>query len=165
MALHGGRIEPGTSEIAESIAGTEYCFYAFEGLKKSGNGALHITSTSFDEPLALGMAGNSDTVLTIHGYREKSETVLVGGLFEMLRENIRDRLTGSGFQTGEIRQYRGTSPLNLCNRCRSRGVQLELARGLRDAMFHDSNTSQNDLFRIFVESIRGALSEYSRSLT
>ena len=36
LAPHGGWIEPGTSEIAEALAGTDLSFYAFEALK---NGA------------------------------------------------------------------------------------------------------------------------------
>ena len=33
LAPHGGRIEAGTSEIAELIAGTEHSLFCFEGLK------------------------------------------------------------------------------------------------------------------------------------
>lgn len=32
LAPHGGWIEPGTSEIAEAIAGSEFSFYVFESL-------------------------------------------------------------------------------------------------------------------------------------
>lgn len=42
IAPHGGGIEPGTSELAQAIAGDDLSFYAFEGLKKNGNGVLHI---------------------------------------------------------------------------------------------------------------------------
>ena len=45
VAIHGGGIEPGTSELADAVAGLEFSFYAFEGLKGSGNADLHITST------------------------------------------------------------------------------------------------------------------------
>jgi phage replication-related protein YjqB (UPF0714/DUF867 family) len=51
MAPHGGGIEPGTTEIARGVAGTDHTFYAFEGLKPGGNQDLHITSTNFDEPV------------------------------------------------------------------------------------------------------------------
>jgi phage replication-related protein YjqB (UPF0714/DUF867 family) len=37
VALHGGGIEPGSSEIANDIAGEESSFYAFEGLKAPDN--------------------------------------------------------------------------------------------------------------------------------
>ena len=35
IAPHGGKIEPGTSEIARKIAGADYSFYSFEG-RRSG---------------------------------------------------------------------------------------------------------------------------------
>ena len=37
IALHGGGIEPGTSEIADSVAGEDHAFYTFEGCKEQGN--------------------------------------------------------------------------------------------------------------------------------
>ncbi len=43
IAPHGGKIEPGTSEIARGIAGNEHTFYTFRGLRKDGNKRyLHI---------------------------------------------------------------------------------------------------------------------------
>ena len=33
MAIHGGNIEPCTTQIAEAIAGKDYSLYSFEGLK------------------------------------------------------------------------------------------------------------------------------------
>ncbi len=48
MAPHGGKIEPGTAEIAEAIAGHDYSFYSFEGLKADRNSNLHIESHLFD---------------------------------------------------------------------------------------------------------------------
>ncbi len=35
MAPHGGGIEPGTSEIANRVAGDEHAYYSFEGLKQN----------------------------------------------------------------------------------------------------------------------------------
>ena len=48
IAPHGGRIEHGTSQIADAIAGDEHSFYAFEGLKDLSHD-LHISSNRFDE--------------------------------------------------------------------------------------------------------------------
>src|SRR5215204_7667794 len=67
VSPHGGGIEPGTSEIADATASSELSYYAFEGLKSSGNSDLHITSTRFDEPLCLTLVGESEVVVTIHG--------------------------------------------------------------------------------------------------
>ena len=52
VAPHGGGIEPGTSEIADAIARQRWSFYTFEGLKRAGNGVLHITSTPSMSPCA-----------------------------------------------------------------------------------------------------------------
>jgi phage replication-related protein YjqB (UPF0714/DUF867 family) len=57
VAPHGGKIEPGTSEIARKIAGAGFSFYASEGRKKQHNKSLHITSTRFDEPICLALIG------------------------------------------------------------------------------------------------------------
>jgi hypothetical protein len=64
IAPHGGKIEPGTSEIARKIAGADFSFYAFEGRKKRHNKSLHITSTRFDEPICLALIGGADCILT-----------------------------------------------------------------------------------------------------
>ena len=50
VAPHGGRIEPGTSEVAESIAGSDWNKFLFEGIKPSKNRSLHVTSTRFRHP-------------------------------------------------------------------------------------------------------------------
>ncbi|MCZ6709482.1 MAG: poly-gamma-glutamate hydrolase family protein, partial [Gammaproteobacteria bacterium] len=44
VAPHGGAIEPGTTEFALSVVGSELNYATFEGLKVSGNRDLHITS-------------------------------------------------------------------------------------------------------------------------
>ena len=67
VAPHGGGIEPGTSELADAVAAEGPSFYAFEGLKASGNVDLHITSTRFDEPLCVDLLAASDVVVTLHG--------------------------------------------------------------------------------------------------
>src|SRR5919108_803365 len=79
LAPHGGGIEPGTSEIAKGIAGTEHTLYCFEGKKPKGNRVLHITSTNFDEPTALEIVKRSEKVLAIHGCSDKKEVIYLGG--------------------------------------------------------------------------------------
>jgi Poly-gamma-glutamate hydrolase len=62
MAIHGGGIEKGTSEIALAVAGYHpatlatsddvfglHDFWLFEGLLPSGNGKLHVTASHYDE--------------------------------------------------------------------------------------------------------------------
>ena len=137
MAPHGGGIEQGTSEIARAVAGEELSLYCFNGLKRRGNQALHITSTAFDEPAALTLAQRSQTVVAIHGLQEDKNAIYVGGLDETLRMALRDSLKRAGFHTVEGKgAHAGVSPLNPCNRGRAgKGVQLEITRGLRRTMF------------------------------
>jgi len=44
MAIHGGGIEPGTSELADAIAGSRHGYYSFRGLMPSDNRILHLTN-------------------------------------------------------------------------------------------------------------------------
>src|SRR5215510_1338193 len=69
VALHGGSIEVGTSELAARIAGDEHSLFAFEGLKKAwgSNRDLHITSHCFDHPECFALVARSSVTLGIHG--------------------------------------------------------------------------------------------------
>ena len=168
VAPHGGGIEPGTSEIAEAIAAGEFSFYAFEGLKRSGNGDLHITSTHFDEPMCLTLISQSEVVLTIHGEGSDADAaaVFTGGRNGELNQLLTAALTSAGF---DVRQHpdprlQGLEPDNVCNRgTTGRGVQLELSRSLRRQMFSSlsgtGRESTTPLFTAFVNAIHGVLAE------
>lgn len=137
VAPHGGSIEPGTSELAQAIAGRTFSCYCFEGLKRAGNDALHITSTNFDAPGCCALLSRAQTVLTVHGCRGDAPIVYVGGRHTALK----DRLTAS-LRKADVRaenappRHAGRRAANLCNRGRSgRGVQLELSQGLRERLF------------------------------
>lgn len=165
MAPHGGRIERGTSQLAESIAGEEHAFYAFEGIKDKNNHHLHITSDQFDEPSALMVAGEAHTVITIHGAKGRDHSIYTGGLNRELEQHILEVMNDAGFTAmhdpSPTRQGRGVT--NICNRGRGgKGVQLELPQGLRKQMFvRDKNGiwSPNDLFQEFVRTVRSVLAK------
>jgi phage replication-related protein YjqB (UPF0714/DUF867 family) len=158
MAPHGGKIEPGTSEVAEAIAGMDYSFYSFEGLKADGNGVLHIESHLFDEPRALGAVEKADIIITVHGQIDrKEEFVMVGGLDDGFRLEIQRQLEVAGFRTRPPSEgLMGTDPVNICNRGRSRrGVQLEISRRVRDGL----RTNQDQL-QVFATAVRKAVQLY-----
>ena len=164
VAPHGGGIESGTSEIADAIAGTEFSFYAFEGLKSKGNSDLHITSTRFDEAMCLTLIGRSGIILTIHGEHSDAEGVFVGGRDVRLRRRIGISLKSEGFEVGRHSDpdLQGIEPNNLCNRGESKkGVQLEISRAVRLTMFSSlSRTGRKHptaRFRVFVAAIRNVL--------
>lgn len=165
MAPHGGEIEPGTTEIAEAVAGRDHGFYSFEAMKPSGNMDLHIPSTLFDEPEGLRMASGAATVLTIHGCREPDPVVLVGGLDGRLRQAVASALEQCGFRVREDPRLPGRSPANLCNRGRNGGgVQVEVSRGLRRTLFPGLSSADRETplpsFERFVAALRKALDEF-----
>jgi len=166
MAPHGGKIERGTSQLAEAIAGAEHTFYAFEGIKSANNHRLHITSDRFDEPRALAAAGQAQTVMTIHGAKGAERLIYTGGLDQVLEERVSGALTAVGFTAmhdpSPTRQGRGAT--NLCNRGRrGRGIQIELAQGLRKQLFDPPGGTglwtPNDRFHLFVRTLRTVLAE------
>jgi len=157
MAPHGGKIEPTTVEIAEAIAGMDYSFYSFEGLKAEGNNMLHIESHLFDEPRALKAVEKADVVVTVHGQIDQRDGfVMLGGLNDRLRLEIKRQLEKAGFQTRPPTEgLMGTDPMNICNRGRSRqGVQLEVSRKIRDLLKNDKGQ-----LRVFSDAVRRAIQQ------
>jgi phage replication-related protein YjqB (UPF0714/DUF867 family) len=155
IAPHGGKIEPGTSEVATAIAGTDYNLYCFEGSKKSANVDLHITSTNFDEKRCQDMITGCDIVVAVHGLAGDQEAVDVGGLDQTLRDAIAAELQAAGFKAKTVvsGSYAAIDPVNICNRGRSRaGAQLEITRGLRDALKADETR-----MRVFVQAMQQAI--------
>jgi phage replication-related protein YjqB (UPF0714/DUF867 family) len=164
MAPHGGRIEPGTSEVARTIAGDDLSLYLFEGLKAKGNRDLHITSSRFDEPKCMHMLDTVRTVVTIHGERSDRETVFVGGLDQDFPRILRAELRPVGFNVEEHQsvQLQGKDAMNICNRGSSgHGIQLELSRGLRKKLFpslrEEDPKERTPQFNEFCSAVRTAL--------
>ena len=137
LAPHGGRIEGRTSEIAHLIAGDEHRLYLFEGLRTTGDNfdCLHLASHRFDEPRALELIADCETVIAVHGYAAPGPDVLLGGLDEELRRQIAHALAETGFSClTDGHRFPGKDPRNICNRGRSgAGVQIELSEDLRKA--------------------------------
>jgi phage replication-related protein YjqB (UPF0714/DUF867 family) len=139
LSIHGGDIEPGTSEIADAIAGSEHTFYSLEEIKKGKNRELHITSTLFDEPTALKTVCHSEIIISIHGCAETEPVVHVGGWDLELRRRIQNRLRDAGFVATNCANpdFEGVN-LAKCNLCgRGMGIQMEVCRELRRRMFRD----------------------------
>ena len=132
IAPHGGCIEPGTSELATQIAGDDYSLYCFEGLKRSSNRDLHITSHHFDEPSALELAAPSAVIVGVHGCLGEG-AIYVGGLDSPLVELLAGALKIARLPVfASDHKYPATHPNNICNRgSRRLGAQLEITRDLR----------------------------------
>ena len=160
IAPHGGRIEPFTTEIARWIAGEEFAWYSFEGLKEDvDNRKLHITSHNFDEPKLLHALRQAETVLTIHGLKNSSEEFLmIGGLDLAMGRDLGLALLKQGFCVKPSEQkYSGVRPANICNRGRTgKGVQLEMSFALRKRTFEDTQYRNR-----FVKTIKSIIHRHN----
>jgi phage replication-related protein YjqB (UPF0714/DUF867 family) len=162
MAIHGGGIEPGTTEIAEAAAGDQHTFYTFSGIKTRGNTQLHITSRRFDEPVGRDIAQRARTVLTIHGCADSIEMVYMGGRHQRLKQHLKDALEQAGFAVSETARFPGINPRNICNTNKlGMGVQLEISRGLRRHLFPEDTRPHRkqpgEHFRAFIAALRQGL--------
>jgi phage replication-related protein YjqB (UPF0714/DUF867 family) len=134
IAPHGGHIEDGTSEVAQSIAGDDFNLYLFEGIRSWHNyTALHLTSHRFDEPECLSLIAECQHVVAIHGCEGDEPSVLLGGL----DLELKDRIAAALHERQVVAHVSGhrfpaIHPQNIVNRgARDRGVQLEIAHPLR----------------------------------
>ncbi|MDV5148060.1 poly-gamma-glutamate hydrolase family protein [Streptomyces sp. SBC-4] len=127
MAVHGGQIERGTSELCLAIAGynpadvkstlaTEggfHDYWMFEGMRSENNRALHVSSVNCDDHVAVGIAASHLNVLSLHGCQysqlnmpEKAiwpstadpKLVVVGGLNAVFRAALVKELNQAGFR-------------------------------------------------------------------
>jgi len=165
VALHGGGIEPGTSEIAHAIAGDDHSLYCFESLKQSGNEIMHITSHDFDDPLCLDLVSRTQVVVSIHGCsgEGKRASIFLGGRHTQLKERLSDELEKAGFPVAPgMGPYPGQHRDNICNLGRSgAGIQLEVSLGIRRRMFAGMRRQERKItlpdFDHFVQAVRTVL--------
>ncbi len=153
IAPHGGQIEPRTSDLARRIAGDNYNYYCFEGIKAEDNACLHITSHRFDEPGAVKLIAHSKVVVAVHACTGTAGLVHVGGLNKKLGRLIGRELQDRGIAVSHDHpRFQGSNPDNICNRgLTGIGVQLEVTRDLRDDL-----QKVEDIAR----AVRAALSDY-----
>ncbi|MGW1771346.1 poly-gamma-glutamate hydrolase family protein [Streptomyces sp. NPDC002104] len=168
LAIHGGGIEMGTSELCLGIAGYRpdtltvttagtplYDYWMLEGLRSSGNAELHVTSTHCDDTAARSMVAASANVLSIHGCTSaqagaptgKPKAVVVGGRNARFRHLLAAQLGAAGFQVlGNAHgNLNGESPDNICNRTLTGegGGQLEITTELRKSFFGNFSGANN----------------------
>jgi len=157
VAPHGGNIEPGTTELAQLMAGNSFNFYSFIATKDQDSPDLHITSHNFDEPRCLTLLERSQHVITVHGFKFDRAMIYIGGLDHELKDRIRQALLDENLPVADDHpKYQGIHPSNICNRSLSgRGVQLEVSRHLRGCL--QSRAS-------IAAAIQKALKPYSRSI-
>lgn len=181
MAIHGGGIEKGTSEIALAVAGYHpdtmtpsvdglglHDFWLFEGLLNSKNGRLHVTASNYDEPIATELVQNARRCISLHGCLDEQakEKIQLGGLDYELRNIVLEELTAVGIPA-EITTDNlldGDRPDNIANKTKTGGcAQLEMGTSCRASLFDidtrsDRKKTTNDQFWLLVGSLRKAMS-------
>ncbi|UQZ46192.1 poly-gamma-glutamate hydrolase family protein [Bacillus sp. PK3-037] len=159
VAIHGGGIEGGTSELARELS-KEYSMYLFEGLKTSGNSVLHITSTHFDEPQALKLVASHEYVISLHGYAGEDQLIQIGGTDRSRAAELVSKLQKAGFPAqllGTDHPHAGVSPNNIANKSKTGlSIQLEMSTGFRESLFgifslKSRSVTQNERFYDFTE--------------
>ncbi len=169
-APHGGGIEPGTTELAQAVAGDDFALYSLLGTRPRGNLRLHLPSHRFDDPAFIDAAGRARVVVALHGCEGSESIASVGGLHIELGERILSALQAAGFDAApDATDHSGKDPRNLCNQGRDgRGVQLELSRALRRSMFQGLTVLERhrtrEPFARFVDALRGVLLIAAREL-
>jgi phage replication-related protein YjqB (UPF0714/DUF867 family) len=186
IAVHGGGIEPGTSELCLAVAGyhpatlevapagaVPYDYWMFEGLRAANNDALHVTSTHCDDGVAVALCAGVLNVLSLHGCTTAAaglpvgtRAVLVGGRNEALKQRLLAAIGAAGIQAIDAAGHgsiNGDDRLNIANRTLlGMGGHLELTTPLREAMF-EINTrprrrhTTTEVFWAFVAACREAL--------
>jgi phage replication-related protein YjqB (UPF0714/DUF867 family) len=162
MAIHGGGIEPGTSEIAFAAAGYHpatliptsdgqglHDVWLFEGLlpRSTGNSHLHVTAIHYNEPIATELVQNAHRCLSLHGCsdiqakvseRQPMGKIQIGGLDFELRQIVLEELTSAQIPA-EITtddDLKGEDPRNIGNKTQLGGcVQLEMGARYRASLF------------------------------
>ncbi|WP_175412663.1 poly-gamma-glutamate hydrolase family protein [Streptomyces sp. TRM64462] len=157
LAMHGGGIEMGTSELCLGIAGYRpdtlqpvddglgvHDYWMFEGLRSSNNRELHVTAKNNDDHVCHSMVRSSLNVLSLHGCTATQagtvpEAVVVGGLNERFKTLLKAEFDKVGIvwrDGNEVPDLAGVNTRNPCNLTMlGKGGQLELTTDLRAAMY------------------------------
>jgi phage replication-related protein YjqB (UPF0714/DUF867 family) len=161
IAIHGGKIEKGTTEVAILLASMgNYNYYSFEGIKTSSNSVLHITSTNFDEKRGRSIVSKSMQTISLHGMSGSNSVTNLGGLDTEYRKIIEKNLIAAGFEVKAASKELGaTDTKNICN-CNksSKGVQIEMTKGLRDSFLEGPGSKE--LLLKYVTALNNAIKEF-----
>lgn len=166
IAIHGGGIEVGTSQLAKATSDLgSYNYYAFLGLLKTGNSILHITSDNFDEKTARDLVAKGRLTVSLHGCIGTDKVTYLGGLDTALGKQIQKSLTAAGFIVKPApADMAGVNTSNITNSNLSgKGVQLEITRGLRDSFLSTTSTQSASLTK-YSAALNRAIKAYSATL-
>ena len=131
---------------------------------RSRNNELHVTSTHYDDQIALDLVRGSQRTVAIHGCEGNESVAYIGGSDDRLIELITESLEDIGISVREAPHHiSGTQENNIVNMTQTQGgVQLELTAQLRKEPFKIEKFTQNrenkdnwdDLMYDFVDAMK-----------
>ena len=139
-AIHGGGIEPGTTEIAALTAKKgEYDYFSFKGTKSKGNEDLHVTSRNYDQSVLIEMIKNKTNAVAIHGCDGDGNIIYIGGKDQKLIHEMTKQFEQLNINVEQEPEHiSGAHDDNIINCCKTgAGVQLELTPDLRKMCFNN----------------------------
>ena len=145
-AIHGGAIEPGTTEIADLTAQKgDFDYFTFKGTKSKGNEALHVTSRHYDQPDMMEMVKNKTHAVAIHGCVGDDSIIYMGGKDESLIRALKEQFEQLDIKVDQAPKHMsGAHDDNIINCCSTgEGVQLELTSGLRKLCFKNQKYNKH----------------------
>jgi phage replication-related protein YjqB (UPF0714/DUF867 family) len=181
MAIHGGGIETGTSEIALAVAGFHpatlvpsvdghglHDLWLFEGLLPAKNGDLHVTASHYDDPVATELVENAQRCISLHGCKDSQAhgRIQLGGLDHELRDIVLEELKAAGIpaEIAKNKMLDGSLPDNIANKTKIGGcAQLEMGTSYRRSLFGIDTRPQrkkttNAKFWLLVRALRKSMS-------
>lgn len=170
ISIHGGAIEPLTTELAAVIAGAEYNLYDLAGLRAGDSRQLRIPVARFDEVRLFTLLRRSQVAVSIDGVPGLDPVVHLGGGNALLKQILHDQLTQVGYLV--VAPYTpgaAHDPARFYNAATAGGVLLELSESLRAEMTTEPLSGRNwqqpsswqSSFVRFADAVRSALVAYS----
>lgn len=141
MAFHGGNLEEGTDHIAAAAASASGA--SLYAVRQPPDLRWHIPSTEVtpdDSPALARFLDHVDVAVAVHGYGREGmwTTMLLGGANRELARHLSPHLRAELPEYEVVddleavpRALRGVHRANPVNRCRGKGVQLELPPRVR----------------------------------
>jgi phage replication-related protein YjqB (UPF0714/DUF867 family) len=168
-AVHGGRIEPLTSALAEAIAGDEYNLYDFAGIRVSNNAQLRVPVARFAEMRLNALMRRSQAALHVDGVPGERAVVHLGGQNRTLKDILAESLAEAGLVVeGPHSPGAAHDPRRFYNTPAAGGVQMELSLALRQQMVGgplepevwEDSQRRTALFTTVTQAVRDALERY-----
>ena len=98
ITIHGGGIEPPTSQLAAAIAGAEHNLYDLRGLRATGNAELRVPAIRFQEMRLQMLLEGCQAALHLDGVDGDEAVLYLGGRNAGMVNYLEQALNAAGFR-------------------------------------------------------------------